>query len=165
MIEDPTQGPEPHLARLAQDFMVAMELQQKGKLEECRLLLEGILQVEPRLPEPRLELARIWLESERLDDAEAQVREALRLLEGGGQWIETVEENVLMGMAWSILGEVLQRQATTDEVVFGPAERFRELVAASRAAYARAAELDPTDTASSLNAQEMEEPEEEEYDA
>lgn len=166
-MDDPSLEAEAHLPKLAQDFMVAMELREKGKMDEARLLLEGIVRKEPRLPEPHLELGRIWLEAERLEDAEEEAREAIGLLEKGGQWIETVEEHVMLSLAWSLLGAVLQAQASTDEVVFGPAERFKELVAASKLAFAKAAELDPNDTAALLNAKEMEEPEEdeEEYDA
>ena len=164
MTDDPIAAAESHLPKLAQDFMVALELREKGKMDEARLLLQGIVRADPRLPEPHLELGRIWLEAERLDDAEAEAREALALLEKGGQWIETVEEHVVLSIAWSLLGAVLQQQASTDEVVFGPAERFKELVAASRLACEKAAELDPDDTASLLNAKELEEPEPE-YDA
>ena len=50
---------EAHLPKLAQDFMVAMDLVGRGKTEEARSLLEGIVRVEPRLPEPHLELGQI----------------------------------------------------------------------------------------------------------
>lgn len=156
---------EAHLPKLAQDFMVAMELVAKGKTEEARTLLEGIIRVEPRLPEPHLELGRIWLDAMRLEDAEEEVREAIRLLQQGGQWIESVEEPVMGAMAWSLLGEVLKEMATTDEVVFGPADRFQALIKESREAFAKASELDPDDTASLLNAKELEEEEDEEEDA
>ena len=68
------------------------------------------------------------------------------------------------------LGEILKQQASTDDVVFGPAERFHAYLAASKAAFARAAELDPTDMASTLNAAELgedgsEDPDSEELDA
>lgn len=151
--------PEVHLQHLEVEFMVALELRTKGKSDEARQKLENVLRVDPRLPEPRLEMARIYLETQRLEDAETEVREALSLLQAGGQWVETVPENVMLSLAWALLGEILKQQATTDEVVFGDPEVFRTLIRESQAAFAKAHELDPDDTASLLNSKEMEDPE------
>jgi len=87
--------------------------------------------------------------------------EAIRILEAGGGWTEDVPEHIVLALAWALLGEVLKELAASDEVVFGddPA-RFAELVAQSRAAFARAHAIDPSDTASLLNAKELEQDEE-----
>ena len=92
-----------------------------------------------------------------LEDAEADVREAIRVLESGGQWSEDVPENVVLALAWSLLGEIIKEKASTDDVVFGDEETFRGLIAQSRVAFARAAELDPTDNNSQINALELSE--------
>ncbi|HND32012.1 MAG TPA: tetratricopeptide repeat protein, partial [Myxococcota bacterium] len=81
--------PEVHLQQLEVEFMAALELRTKGKSDEARQKLENVLRVDPRLPEPRLEMARIYLETQRLEDAETEAREALSLLQAGGQWVET----------------------------------------------------------------------------
>ncbi|HND34622.1 MAG TPA: hypothetical protein PLA94_31680, partial [Myxococcota bacterium] len=88
-----------------------------------------------------------------------------RELQAGGQWVETVPENVMLSLGWALLGEILKQQATTDEVVFGDPEVFRTLIRESQAAFAKAHELDPDDTASLLNSKEMGDPEEPEDDA
>ena len=108
-----------------------------------------------------MEIGRIYLEMGRLAEAEEEAREAIRILEAGGGWTEDVPEHIVLALAWALLGEVLKELAASDEVVFGddPA-RFAELVAQSRAAFARAHEIDPSDTASLLNAKELEQDEE-----
>lgn len=144
-----------HLAELEPAFLQAMEKRSAGRIDEARELLAEILRKEPRLAEPRMELGRIHLETGRLEEAEIETREAIRILESGGQWTMEVPEPVMLSMAWALLGETLKEQASTDDVVFGDAARFEELIALSRAAFARAAELDPTDGASLANAAEM----------
>ena len=104
-----------------------------------------------------MERGRIRLEMGQLEDAEEDVREAIRVLDGGGQWSEDVAENVVQALAWGLLGEILKEKASTDDVVFGDEATFRTLLAQSRAAFARAAELDPTDTTSQINALELSE--------
>jgi tetratricopeptide (TPR) repeat protein len=151
--EDPDQ---PSLSALEADFLKALELREKGQSEEARSRLAEIIRLEPRLPEPHLELGRILLEAERLEDAEAEVREAIALLEKGGQWLENLPDLVVQALAWALLGEILKERAATDEVVFGPPERFHAMLAASRAAFKRAHELDPEDLASALTAEELE---------
>lgn len=141
--------------------MQALEKRAVGRLDEARELLAEILRKEPRLAEPRMELGRIHLETGRLEEAEIEAREAIRILEAGGQWTMDVPEAVMLSMAWALLGETLKEQASTDEVVFGDGARFSELIDLSRAAFARAAELDPTDGASMANAAELGDREEE----
>jgi tetratricopeptide (TPR) repeat protein len=145
---------ERHLAELGPRFVEAMRLRERGRLDEATEALQGILRAEPRLAEPRMELARVWLETGRLEDAEAEAREALRVLEAGGQWTDELAEHVVLALAWALLGEILRERASTDEVVFGPEDDFRELIEQSRAAFSRAHALDPTDTHAGLGARE-----------
>ena len=149
--------PEPHLAALGPRFLRGLALRNAGRIDEALGIFNQILSVEPRLPEPRLERGRIRLEMGQLEDAEADVREAIRVLESGGQWSEDVPENVVLALAWSLLGEIIKEKASTDDVVFGDEETFRGLIAQSRVAFARAAELDPTDNNSQINALELSE--------
>lgn len=153
--------PEAHLAALGPRFLRGLALRSKGRVDEALTIFNQILTVEPRLPEPRLERGRIRLEMGQLEDAETDVREAIRVLESGGQWSEDVPENVVQSLAWSLLGEILKEKAATDDVVFGDEETFRALLAQSRMAFARAAELDPTDSNSQINALELSEEAEE----
>lgn len=147
--------PESHLTALGETFLKALALRADGRSDDALELFAEILRKEPRLAEPRIERARVWLERERLEDAEVDVREALRILENGGQWTEDVPENVVLSIAWALLGEILKQQASSDEVVFGDPARFAELLELSRAAFARAAELDPEDEVSAINAAEL----------
>ncbi len=156
-----TTAPEAHLADLGPKFLAALEARAAGRVDAALDGLLAVLRAEPRLAEPRMEIGRIYLEMGRLAEAEEEAREAIRILEAGGGWTEDVPEHIVLALAWALLGEVLKELAASDEVVFGddPA-RFAELVAQSRAAFARAHEIDPSDTASLLNAKELEQDEE-----
>lgn len=137
--------PEPHLQALEARFQEAMEFHQKGKRDMCTRALKEILQAEPRLAEPRLALANLHLEEGRLDEAEEEAREALRILEQGGQWTLEVPENVLLAYACTVLAETLRLQLSEDDLIFGDAETYRALAAETRALYRRATELNPND--------------------
>jgi len=125
-------------------FLQALDARRRGDVDGAAELLRGVLKVEPRLPEPHMELAHILLETGQLDEAEEHAREAIRHLEAGGQWTDDLPESVVLGMAWDILGEVLRRIADSDEVVFGDPARFESLMKEARAAFDRAAQIDPT---------------------
>ena len=124
-------------------FMNAMKARQKGDLDGAAELLLGILKVEPRLPEPHLELAHILIGVEKYDDALAHGQQAVQMLEMNGQWIDSLEENVVLSLAYNVLGEIYRRIADQDEVVFGDPEKWQELIKNSRNAYKKAAALDP----------------------
>jgi tetratricopeptide (TPR) repeat protein len=146
---------EPHVAGLGPRFLGALKLRVDGRVDDAIEAFRDILKAEPRLAEPRVELGRIYLEMGRLDEAEAEAREGLRILEAGGQWTDDLPENVVLALAFALVGEILKERATSDEVVFGPEETFRALLEESRRCYARASELDPSDSASFMNALEM----------
>lgn len=152
---DPTKLDESHLAHLGPRFLDAVAKRTAGKVDAALEAFTEILKAEPRLAEPRLEIARIYLEMGRLDDAEEEAREGLRILESGGQWTMDLPENVVLAVGWALLGEILKEKAASDEVVFGDPAVFTDLLAQSRAAFARAAELDPSDTASHVTALEL----------
>lgn len=135
--------PEEHLAGLEARFMEGLERVRQGRHQDAMKIFREILGVEPRLPEPRLELARVLLDVGRLEDAEAEAREALLRLESGGQWTEELPENVVKGLAEGLLAEILRQRADSDEVVFGDPRRFKALAREARARFARAAQLDP----------------------
>lgn len=137
--------PEAHLAGLVERFREALRLRsEKNDIDGASEILREILRVEPRLAEPRMELARILLDVGQFGEAEEQAREAIRILEAGGQWTDDLPENVVLSLAWNILAEALRRRADTDEVVFGDPDEWRHLVALARQAFKRAAELDRT---------------------
>jgi len=54
---------EARLADLAEQFMRALEHKRQGRLDHAEDDLLAILKTEPRLPEPRMELARIYLDT------------------------------------------------------------------------------------------------------
>lgn len=137
-------GEDAHLKGLGDRFLLALAAREKNDIDAAAELLRSILRVEPRLAEPQMELARVLMESEQLEEAEEYAREAVKILEGGGQWTEDLPENVVLSAAWGILAEILRRKADTDEIVFGEADAFKALMDETRAAFLRAAELDPT---------------------
>lgn len=143
---------DPRLAALEPRFLAALSRREAGDLDAAEEELRSILRVEPRLPEPHLELSRILLDTDRLDDAEVHAREALRLVEAGGQWTDEIPEEVLQSLVHATLAEVLRRRADDDDVIFGDEHTFRALVDEARRHFARAAELDPRDETASYHA-------------
>lgn len=140
------------LEALSKRFMAALRAKEKGKLDLAEDELRAILKTEPRLAEPRMELARLMLDSDRLDEAEPMAREALEQLKSGGRWTDEVPENVLLALAHALLAEILRRHADEDDVIFGDPERFRSIVAESQSLFAEAAKLDDSDDYSSYYA-------------
>lgn len=156
MDDDDTRNiPETHLAALGARFLAAAQKRASGQVDAALDAFNEILKAEPRLAEPRMEIARIFLEMGRLDDAEAEVKDAIRILESGGQWTEDIPDHIVLAVAWALYGEILKEKAASDDVVFGDPARFSALVEQSRVAFARAAELDPSDTASAVTALEL----------
>ena len=143
---------DPRLTELEPRFLAALSRKEAGDLDAAEEELRAILRVEPRLPEPHLELGRLLLDTDRLDDAEEHIREALRLVEAGGQWTDEIPEEVLEALTHATLAEVLRRRADDDDVIFGDADRFKSLVEEARRHFARAAELDPQDEYASYHA-------------
>ena len=124
-------------------FLAALEKRRSGDVSGAEEMLKQILQSEPRLPEPRLELGHIYLEAGRIPEAESEIREALRWLQQGGHWVEDLSESQTLSLGHGLLGEVLRARCETDEAVFGDEEDFRALLKESRTHFEKAAKLDP----------------------
>jgi len=122
MSENPQE--EAQLHALGEKFMAAIQARNSGDLESAEASLRSIIRVEPRLPEPHMELGRLLLELGQLEEAESHAREAIEQLERGGQWTDELPEAVVLSIAFSLLGEVLRRRADSDEVVFGKPDLF-----------------------------------------
>jgi tetratricopeptide (TPR) repeat protein len=135
--------PEGHLEGLTALFLQALEARREGDVDKAGRLLRALLHKEPRLAEPHLELASLLLDTERPEEALEHAREAVRILDQGGQWTDDLPPHVLRALAWDTLGEALRQTADQDEVVFGDADRWQALMAEARMAFRTAAELDP----------------------
>ena len=136
---------EDALQALGVRFLAALAAKDRGQIDAAEDELRAILRIEPRLAEPRLELARILLDTDRLPEADDHAREALEVLEGGGQWVEDVPGPVLLAMAHALLAEVVRRKADEDDVIFGDPAAFRAMIDEAKRHFARAAELDPSE--------------------
>jgi thioredoxin-like negative regulator of GroEL len=128
---------------LEKRFEEALEARRTGDVDGAAELLRGILKLEPRLAEPRLELAHLLIETGQVEEAEDHAREAISVLESGGRWTEDLDDSQILSLAWGTLGEALRRRADDDAVVFGPAATYEALVKESQSAFARAIALDP----------------------
>src|SRR5438045_1051925 len=91
------------LEALQARFLQALQARTRGDVDTAAELLRGMLKVEPRLAEPRLELSHILLETGQLSEAEDQAREALRSLEGDGRWTEDLDDSQLLSLGWGTL--------------------------------------------------------------
>jgi len=140
------------LDALGERFLDALMSVRAGNMDAAEDALRAILNVEPRLPEPRLELARILLDSDRLEDAEAQAREARGYLEADGQWTDDLPANVVLALCYGLIAEILRRRADEDNVIFGDPDAFRALVTESQELFTKASELDPSDEYASYHA-------------
>lgn len=140
------------LAALEPRFLAALQKKDAGALDEAEDELRAVIRAEPRLAEPHLELARLLLDTDRVEEAEEHAREAIEHLAAGGAWVEEVPEHELTALAHAVLAEALRRRADEDDVIFGDPEVFRRLVAEARAHFAKAAELDPGDHYASYHA-------------
>ena len=141
--KDDLDADEQHLEGLDQQFLGGLKSFEAGDVDGAAETFRRILKVEPRLAEPRIELGRILLETGQLKESEAEFREAIRILDGGGIWIESLGEDQVKSVAFGLLAEALRRIAETDEVVFGDPEQWRAVVDESHAAFRKARDLDP----------------------
>jgi tetratricopeptide (TPR) repeat protein len=140
------------LEALGRRFLAALAHKEAGRIDEAEDGLRAILRQEPRLAEPRLELARVLLDTDRLDEAEDHAREALDVLEKGGQWTDDLPETVVQALAHATLAEILRRKADEDDVIFGDPDAFQAMVREAQSHFARAATLDPRDEYASYHA-------------
>ena len=143
---------EAALQALGKRFLAALAAKDAGQIDQAEEELTAILKEEPRLPEPRMELGRILLDTERIEAAEEHARLALEHLESGGQWTEMLPENVVKSVAHALLAEILRRRLEQDAVIFGDPDTFKALLAESKSHFEQARTLDPTDETSSFYA-------------
>jgi tetratricopeptide (TPR) repeat protein len=143
--KNPEQLEAKELQTLGAEFMTALRLKEGGKIDKAEALFKTIIRQEPRLAEPHMELARLYLDTDRLGEAESEAREALEQLTKGGQWTDEIPENVLSALAHGLLAEILRRRADEDDVIFGDPEVFQALVTESQNLFKQASALDASD--------------------
>jgi tetratricopeptide (TPR) repeat protein len=140
----PVDEVETHLIPLASKLEKAMELRAAHDLEGARSLLREVLLSDPRLAEPRLELAHIAATVEDWEEAEEQARAAVHLLRSGGQWTAAMAPKVLQAFATNLLGEVIYRSIEDGELMFRDEAAFTERWNEAAALFAAAHALDPS---------------------
>jgi Tfp pilus assembly protein PilF len=129
-----------HLEKI---FMEAVEANNGGRTEQAEKLFKDVLAEEPRMTEPRLELASIYLRRGQLEEAEEQAREALHYLERGWKWLEELTDDQMLAHACNLLGEILKQQSTSDDVMRQGDGAIRQRWQEAGELFERAAELDP----------------------
>lgn len=142
---------EPNSEALERLFMQAVEAHQAQKYDLATRLFKEVLTLEPRLPEPRLELATLAVQAGDLEEAEAQAREAIEQLEHGWKWLEDFSDEQLLAHACNLLGEVLKARSTSDEVLALGDAQVRALWSEAGELFARAVELDPDNPEAASN--------------
>jgi tetratricopeptide (TPR) repeat protein len=140
------------LNRLGAKFLEALEAKEAGRIDDAEDALRAIIAAEPRLGEPHLELARLMLDTDRVNDAEAHAREAVAHLEATGVWLDEVAPSTVQALAHATLAEALRRRADEDDVLFGDPATFHAIVAEARQHFEAAHALDPSDAYSSYHA-------------
>ncbi len=135
---------ESHLADLEKHFTKGLQLRAAEDDSAAREVFEKILKQEPRLAEPRLELAHIHLLSERFDDAHEHARLAVSTLRAGGQWTRDVEPTALLSFALNLLGETVARALEEGDLFLTDRPEFTRRWNRAAGHFAEAAEVDPT---------------------
>ena len=121
----------------------ALALRQQGEDGKAQELLREIVHTDPRLPEPRLELAHLaavrgdWLE------AQAQARLGVQLLRAGGQWTADLPPSTLLAFAINLLGETVVRPLEEGDLFLVDRPAFVAAWNEAAALFDEAARLDP----------------------
>lgn len=134
--------PELRLPELAKSMVKALRLRANGRDLEAVRVLKEILAVEPRLAEPRLELA--WFAAGREDwqEAQEQARFAVEILDAGGQWTDDLPPEQLLAFALTLLGEVIVRPLEEGDLFLVDRGGFTSQWNEAAALFARAVKLD-----------------------
>lgn len=140
------------LRKLETTFLEALARKEAGDVDRAEEMLSEILKQEPRLPEPRMELARLFLDTERIAAAEEHARLAVDHIEAGGQWTEMLAENVVKSIAHALLAETLRRRLDQDDMIFGKPDAYKAMLSEAKVHFEVARDLDPTDETSSFYA-------------
>lgn len=122
---------------------VALAHRQAGQEPEAEKLLREIIRADPRLPEPRLELAHLAALREDWTEAEAQARLAVELLRAGGQWIADLPPSTVLGFALNLLGETMVRPLEEGDLFLVDRPAFTRCWNEAAAVFEEAARLDP----------------------
>ena len=131
------------LKQLEFKFLEAIQAYQNDDLDKAERINKGILQVEPRLVEPNLELSTIALRREQFEEAQMYAEEGIRLCSLHGHWMDNFTDDELLSLAYCNLGESLRFQAQQDSIIFESPDKFAELMEQAKKAYQKAAEIDP----------------------
>lgn len=123
-------------------FMDAVNANNEGDQQTATTLFKEILKVEPRMAEPRLELAVIYLRQNMLETAESYAREAVSYLERGWRWLDNLTDEQILGHAYNTLGEILKARSTTDEILSQGTETIKQYWEEAGDLFEKAAELD-----------------------
>ena len=132
------------LKHLEFKFLEAIQAHQNHDLDKAERVNKAILEIEPRLVEPNLELAYISLRREQFEDAQAYAEEAIRLCKLHGHWMDNFTDDELLSLSYSTLGESLRHQAQTDDIIFEQPEKFTTLMEQAKEAYQKAASINPS---------------------
>lgn len=135
------------LDHLGEQLAQAVSLRNNGEVTAAEKVLRDILETEPRLAEPRLELAHIALSDNNLEEAENQARYAVELLRSYGPWTTVLTAHQLLSYALTLHGEVLSSVLDTSEDTLEDHDllvaRWDEIAAL----FAEAVKLDPKNEA------------------
>ena len=131
------------LKQLEFKFLEAVQAHQNDDLDKAERINKGIIEIEPRLVEPNLELSTIALRREQFEEAQAYAEEGIRLCSLHGHWMDNFTDDELLSLAYCNLGEALRHQAQQDSVIFDSPDLFTELMEKAKEAYKKAAEIDP----------------------
>jgi tetratricopeptide (TPR) repeat protein len=140
------------LAALEPKMRMAMTAREQGKEGEARELFEAVLKEDPRLAEPRLELAHMAALTEDWDEAQTQARLAVEILKRGGQWTQDVEPAVLLGFAINLLGELVVRPLEEGDLFLTDRPRFDAGWNEASQLFAQALKADPENVDARRNA-------------
>jgi tetratricopeptide (TPR) repeat protein len=140
------------LKALESKMRLAMSAREQGKDGEARELFEAVLKEEPRLAEPRLELAHMAALTEDWDEAQTQARLAVEILKRGGQWTQDVEPEVLLGFAINLLGELVVRPLEEGDLFLTDRPLFDASWNEASRLFALALEADPDNVEARRNA-------------
>jgi tetratricopeptide (TPR) repeat protein len=99
-------------------FLQALECMRLGENELAERLFKEVAQLEPRVPEPHLELAVLAHQRDDLEEAIERARLGLELLRRGGQWTKDLTPDQLLAHAENLLGELLVEAAQQGDTPF-----------------------------------------------
>ena len=140
---DPTVAPEHHLVPLGTRLETAFTLRGDGKNDEAEEILRDVLRTDPRLAEPRLELAHIAAARQDWEEAIEQARAAVAILRGGGQWTADLQPAQMLSFGINLLAEVIYRELQDGDLIFRDPAAFAARWNEAAALFEEAVRTDP----------------------